>query len=1048
MNRLFRASKGSVGAVLCFVLTACVPAAPSPTPLSITPTFSVTPSPTPAPTPIYLNLVWLLHQPLQAIDPGTGLIERSVTRISALHTYLALMRAAEQHPTIHTTLIVTPILARQLSEIASGARDQMWESTIRAPDSLTPMERNLLIREFGQNGSALRTSNEIVAGSVRYGELLGKLAEGAGFSEQDILDTQVWHHLALLPASRLREAPLDSLVRKDRNFTEEDKRITLEQVTRFLQEILPAFKALQDRGVIDIITAPFAYPILPLLMDTAVQQSIPGTPQTQRPVYGHPNDGAEQLARAIALHERLFGRKPSGLWPSAGAISPAVLSAIQEAGFSWLVVGERALAGQIGESTLAPLARDANGVPLQAEALYQAYAPAGQPNLTLVFGDSELSEAVRRESHSAPDQAAQRLIDGVLAIRQRLSGDATRTHLATVVLDVAGMSEPFFQALFNRLAAAAEAGLIQTVHVPEYMSRASARPELTTLTPATWNRSYEEWAGSVEDITAWNLLNQAREFLQSYLVGNRVTEPAAVSRAYEALLLAQSADWFEAYGGNLPASERAYADAMFRGLLAQVYREVDAPAPDYVKTTALQPSVVNTIQPPKGPIAPTLNGIAEEEEWDKAGLLTADRTLSAGTVISAVRFGLNPQHLFFLVETTADIGALIYSPNGTSELRLGVYLRVPAAPTVSRFTRVSGENEARQPLGFDASHLVEWVLSPDGSAWSTLYEANANLGWTAVSPVQSAARGSAIELMIPIESLGELRPGDTISFAGMAGLGQQMMSRIPDTGIAQIRFTELSPPEDSVSAFTLQVSDPAGDDYGFGRYTYPTDAVFTRGAFDLKQLRITQENGELVFRIELFSPISNPWNSPIGLSLQTFDIYIDRDPGQGTGRRKLLEGRNASLPKNYGWEIALWIEGWRQQVLKAVDENTITSSDVAAPTVTVDPLGTLTVRVAVEALGGGNPADWAYAVVVLSQDAFPARGVRRVRDIAPVASQWRLGGAPADTNHTRIIDLFTPANSALTQEAGLGAYPPHSADPATLDADQFGTVPVLTLPVE
>ena len=39
----------------------------------------------------------------------------------------------------------------------------------------------------------------------------------------------------------------------------------------------------------------------------------------------HPEDAAEQLERAVACHERLFGRRPVGLWPSEGSVSDAMV---------------------------------------------------------------------------------------------------------------------------------------------------------------------------------------------------------------------------------------------------------------------------------------------------------------------------------------------------------------------------------------------------------------------------------------------------------------------------------------------------------------------------------------------------------------------------------------------------------------------------------------------------------------------------------------------------------------------------------------------------
>lgn len=1038
-----------VWVALSLALASCALPEPQPAPPPITPTLIVVPSPTPPPAPIHLNLVWLLHQPLQGSDPDTGLIVRSAVRTGTLFSYQALVRAAQQHPGIHTTFNVSPMLTRQLMELAAGARDVMWELTIREPAGLTARERAALVEAFARQPAPVLNG----ATPARYQELLDKSAQGAAaFSAQDFLDAQVWHHLATFPPARLAEPPLDALARKGRDFSEQDKRIALEQTSQTLRDFLPALRDLQNAGSIELSASPFAYPILPLLMEPAAQQSVSGGDAAQRPVFGHPEDGAEQLARGRALHEAAFGRAPGGMWPPAGAVSPGILPAIQAAGFTWLIAGERALAGAIGERPGAPLSRDEAGIPLQAGALYQPYtiAGAGAP-LVIVFGDTALSDALTTEGRQTPERAAQHLVDRVLAIRARLSPPATGAPpLVTLVMDAGELGEAFFNPLYQRLAAETEAGLIRAVTLPEHLSQAAAPQPLDSITTSAWNEPYEAWAGQAEDVAAWNMLNQTREFLQGYLAGSRVADAASVHQAYEAALLAQSADWFMTLGSDQPDAARAYADTIFRDLLARVYQAVGAPVPDYVNVPALQPGVAAQARAPGGIITPTLNGWVDEGEWDQAGLL-ASGTVAPDSlaVLSSAHFGLNAENLYFRLDTTADVGALVSRPEGGGALRLGVYLRAPGAAHVARFTRVNAETESRRALGFDATHLLEWTLEADGTASSALYEANANLGWSWLMPAAGAARGSVIELALPMRAIGAFNPADAISFIVVAHLGQRIVSRAPQAGVAQMSLAGPDMPRRVTPGFELIVDDPVGDDYGFGTYTYPTDPVFERGIFDLKRLRITQEGRDLMFRIDLHGPISNPWNSPSGLSLQTFDIYIDRDPGRGTGRRALLEGRNAALPEGDGWDIALWIEGWHQETLMPAASDAIITVQGVSPTLEVDPLGSVTVRAPIDALGGGDPARWAFAVAVLSQDAFPARGVRRVRDVAPVASQWRLGGAPADTNHTRIIDIFVPPGSGITQEASLGRYrPSQAANPAALDADQFGIVPMLTVPVE
>src|SRR5690606_25291118 len=93
-------------------------------------------------------------------------------------------------------------------------------------------------------------------------------------------------------------------------------------------------------GRIELSTSPFYHPILPLLCDTDVyRRTHPEAPAPRRR-FAHPEDAAEQLRRAADCHERLFGRRPVGLWPSEGSVSPAMVPLAADAGFSWMATDE------------------------------------------------------------------------------------------------------------------------------------------------------------------------------------------------------------------------------------------------------------------------------------------------------------------------------------------------------------------------------------------------------------------------------------------------------------------------------------------------------------------------------------------------------------------------------------------------------------------------------------------------------------------------------------------------------------------------------------
>ncbi|MFH1907852.1 MAG: glucodextranase DOMON-like domain-containing protein [Chloroflexota bacterium] len=91
----------------------------------------------------------------------------------------------------------------------------------------------------------------------------------------------------------------------------------------------------------------------------------------------------------------------------------------------------------------------------------------------------------------------------------------------------------------------------------------------------------------------------------------------------------------------------------------------------------------------------------------------------------------------------------------------------------------------------------------------------------------------------------------------------------------------------------------------------------------------------------------------------------------------------------------------------------------------------------------GDPATWAYAAAVLSQEGFPSTGVWRVRDVNASSEQWRFGGGPDDTNHTRIIDLAWPEGELPAQENMLSTYTSSAAALGQLKADDFPQIQML-----
>src|SRR5207247_9552397 len=102
---------------------------------------------------------------------------------------------------------------------------------------------------------------------------------------------------------------------------------------------------LEPEGQVEILTTPYYHPILPLIIDD--RSALRADPSAQLPdvPFAYPDDAAFQLEEAIASHERAFGQKPRGVWPSEGAVSAGTADAIQGAGRGGCASAAGGLAG-------------------------------------------------------------------------------------------------------------------------------------------------------------------------------------------------------------------------------------------------------------------------------------------------------------------------------------------------------------------------------------------------------------------------------------------------------------------------------------------------------------------------------------------------------------------------------------------------------------------------------------------------------------------------------------------------------------------------------
>jgi len=998
---------------------------------------------------LYLNITWHQHQPLYYKDEN-GVYTRPWVRVHATKDYYDMAATVQKYPDVHATFNLTPVLIKQLDDfVNNGAKDYYWTLSEIPADALTIEQKDFILRRFFD-----ANWDHVIKQHPGYAALLNKRGGTtdediqnalATFTVQDYRDLQIWFNLAWMDPDLLSVDPLKQLIEKDHGYLETDKSIVFDVVKQIMAQVIPIHKQMQDAGQIEVITTPYAHPILPLIYDTNLAKI--GNPDAELPNrFSYVQDVMAQLDRSVQVYKDHFGKAPIGMWPGEGAVAQQIVPFVSRAGYSWMASGEQVLANSLG---IGAFTRDANDTVQEADALYRPYIVSGPEKgpvqaspVVMVFRDLLISDKLGFTYSGTPgQQAADDFMNRLENIRKELKKEGAKgPHLVSVILDgenawenYSNDGKEFLNALYRNLS---DSKTIKTVTVSEYMKKFPKQKTLDTLFPGAWfSPNYDTWIGEHEETVAWNYLGKVRKDLTQYDFYKKKTAPSpeALSQAQDYMYLAEGSDWFWWYGADQDSGNDAYFDEGYRALLAKVYQSLGEVVPEFVKVPIIPAQDIAANTPFTGIFTPVIDGTAAPGEWDNASSYLAQGGSQARSedVISAVYVGMDKQNGYVRVDLKQDLAKI-------PDVRFGIYL---ASPQLKSSIGTSINNAGKSDptiLGYGAGLLLLvdpingniTYYNPVGAEWKK-----------AGAIVSSVSAGTTTEITFPLSLLGEIQTGDDIRFRVIASSGERDLHLLPDSGPGKFTVPDIS---NLVSI--VDMVDPADDDHGPGSYVYPTDGVFVKNAFDMTTLKIGYDEKNIVFQIGIKGKINNPWNGGAGISLQTIDVYMDQDPGAGTGTRYLLPGRNAVLQEGYGWDVAVWAESWTPQIIKP-DPASGEPKQVSAggyKIITDAANSVITLRVPRELFSDSDPSTWKFAVAMLSQEGYPANGVWRVRDIEANAAQWRFGGAPADTNHTRIIDLFWPENLPGTQEEMLSNYPASNLTIGELTLADFPTIDMMS----
>jgi carbohydrate-binding DOMON domain-containing protein len=216
----------------------------------------------------------------------------------------------------------------------------------------------------------------------------------------------------------------------------------------------------------------------------------------------------------------------------------------------------------------------------------------------------------------------------------------------------------------------------------------------------------------------------------------------------------------------------------------------------------------------------------------------------------------------------------------------------------------------------------------------------------------------------------------------------------------------------------VKFMDPTGDDKGPGAYTYPTDAVYTPGAFDLVEFEVTGgDNAD--FKVTVNDRLADPWGMGVGFATQMVFIFIDKDGEAGKGHTKSLPGLNVEFAPESAWEkvIILSPQPASRVAAEVKAKAADLSADIVIPRRTVGSGKTISAKVKLDELGGGDPSKWGYQVVMQSNEGFPDKSDLLSRKVNEFEGQHRFGGGNDGDCDPHLIDILAGKGAGTPDEA-------------------------------
>lgn len=588
-----------------------------------------------------IAFLWHFHQPIYS-TPDDKILSMPWVRLHAIKDYLDMLKNLQKYPRVHATFNFTPSLLIQIQDYKeNGFTDRQFLLFKKRAEDLTLEEKVEILKDF-----FLANWEKMIEPYPRYFSLLMKRGKklvpeelsniAQNFTVDEIRDLQVWMNLSWIDP--LFRDEIKELYQRGKNYREQDKDLIINLQHKIISEIFEEYKKAVESGQIEITTSPLAHPILPLLINSNLAKV--SNPNLDIPFeFKYPEDAYEQIVKGIEVFEKIFGYRPSGLWPSEGSVCQELFPILSDIGIEWIATDEEILGRSINVSFM----RDDNGIPNHSQLLYR---PWQSRNIKVFFRDHLLSDRIAFVYNAwDPQKAVEDFVGRIKQIAHSLS--PMERYIVPVILDGENAWEyfkndgtEFIQLLYETLSDEN----ICTTTFSEFLKEKSITPNnLNNVFPGSWiGANFNIWIGRPEDHKAWQIIKDLRD----NLIAKGITDKEIWKRFY----FLEGSDWFWWFGDDFFSVTSEVFDELFRQNAIWIYKKIGIEPPHELFIPINPLSEISATQPIEQ-FSPVIDGkLTFFYEWYNAGCLDLKRI--GGTMqrfaglFSMVYYGFDDKNLY------------------------------------------------------------------------------------------------------------------------------------------------------------------------------------------------------------------------------------------------------------------------------------------------------------------------------------------------------------------------------------------------------------------